>query len=391
MMAQSSEISRGLRAIIFFIIFVFVCRNSLYTDDLPIIHYAFSAMRFACWAIVLMLYFRSPQRIDALGFFMLLYGVVVTYSSFTMQSDSKFSVLSIGFDVFMIWCLFRLYLPQCAQLILESFITSLAVCIYINFILLLLYPNGIRGWFLLGGNYNQMGRTLIPAIAIHGFYTLQYGKKKLSFIALSTISLLTVLYVGSKTSTVGLVLLLIFYFVRSAQIRKWIFISFISVYIIFQIFTVFMPQDLSENEYITYFVEEVLHKDLTFTNRSTVWAKTILLIADSPIYGYGHRAPDWFSNLLHVKTTHNQILHVLIMGGFIALSIFITQIVLAIKSYAKNRNIATQFLFFGLCTFFFMMIMETYNYTYIALLLLILYNIKDFVSNYEETIEQQPQ
>ena len=374
-------LDRATCAIISFIIFVLILRNSLFTDLSPLMHYTLSGLRFVGWGIFLMLFFRSPQKIDGLGFWLLLYGGVIGYSTLAHHSGAPFTVVSVGFDIFMLWGLCKLYLPSCyREFLLRTIIIAMCICIYINFVLLILYPNGIwttkngYSYFLLGGNYNQMGRTIIPAIAITGFYRKQYSQMQTNFIALTVCSVLTLLIVGSKTSLVGIALLLAFYFIKSYRLRKWIFIAFLIGYILFQTLAVFIQQDFSQNEYIVYFVEEVLHKDLTFTNRTIVWLNSLLMISESPIIGYGYQTDVWYLDQLHVTTAHNLILGQLLLGGFVGLSIYIMLIVVAVRKYLQHSFPAMQFLFFGLCTFFFMMIMEVYPIMYTALLLILLYN-----------------
>lgn len=311
---------------------------------------------------------------------MLMYGVVLGYSTITHNSEAPFTIISVGFDVLMLWGIFKLYAPTYGEVILRSIVVSMSLCIYINLVLMFLYPHGFwtsktgtSSYFLLGGNYNQMGRTIIPAVTITGFYKMLYNRKSTALIALIIASALTLFLVGSKTSIVGIGLIVAFYFVKSPRLRKRLIILFIAAYFIFQAMAVFGAYDLSKNEYIVYFVEQVLKKDLTFTNRTRVWANSIILISKSPIIGYGYQTDEWYRSILQVTTAHNLLLGQLISGGIIGLSIFIMTIISAARKHLQYPYPASQFLFFGLCTFLFMMIMEVYPYTYIALLLLLIY------------------
>ena len=382
-MNNSSTLDRTTCTIISFILFVLILRNSLYTDLSPIFHYTLSGLRFICWAIFLMIFFRSPQKIDKLGFWLILYGSLIGYSTIIHHSGAPFTIVSVGFDILMIWGLYKIYLPAYGEYILRSIVIAMCACIYLNLLLLIVYPGGLwttsggQSYYLLGGNYNQMGRTIIPAIAITGFYRLRYDLMRTNFIALIVCSALTLLIVGSKTSLIGIILLVAFYFIKSYKLRKWILISFFIGYFIFQILVVFIQADLSQNEYMVYFIEQVLQKDLTFTNRNVVWLNSLQLISDSPIIGYGYQSDAWYMDQLHVTTAHNLILGQLITGGIVGLSLFVIIIIVAVKQYLRYAFPTMQFLFFGLCTFFFMMIMEVYPIMYIVLLLLILYNTEN--------------
>ena len=385
-MNNQTTLDKATCTIISLIIYVLILRNSLYTDSSPLFHALLSGLRFISWGLFLMLFFRAPKRIDGMAIWLLVYGGVVAYSTIVHQSESRFMIISIGFDILMLWGLCKLYLPAYGQHIIRAIVIAMSFCVYLNSLLLIIYPDGIwfvddTWYYILGGNYNQMGRTIIPAVTIAGYYRLRYNDLRINLFALYMCSFLTLLFVNSKTSILGMLILLAFYFIKSYRLRKWMGLIFITVYLAFQTVVVFVQQDLSENEYISYFVEEVLHKDLTFTNRTDVWAKSLILIQDSPIIGYGHQSEAWYTSQLDVTTAHNLILGQLITGGFVGLSIFILLVVIALRRYAKAPFPAMQFLFFGLCTFFFMMIMEVYPFTYIALLLIILYNTEQFAPN----------
>ena len=383
-MNNSTTIDKTTSTIISFIILVLVMRSSLYTYASPVFHTFLSCLRFVSWGLFLLLHLRFPFRIDKIGFWLLMYGGVIGYSTITHQSGAPFTIISVGFGSLMLWGILKLYLPTDGEFILRSIVVSMALCIYTNFILLLIFPGGLwaqttnTSYYLLGGNYNQMGRTIIPAITIMGFYRMLYNRKSTALMLLIICSILTLGIVGSKTSIVGIAILIAFYFIKSYRTRKRLLILFILAYFVFQAIVVFGLYDLSKNEYIVYFVEDVLKKDLTFTNRTRVWAQSILLILKSPIVGFGYQSDAWYTNILHVTTAHNLILGQLISGGIIGLSLFVVIIMTAIRKHLRHPFPASQFLLCGFCTFLFMMIMEVYPLTYIVLLLLLLYYSEQF-------------
>ena len=392
---KNPALDRTVCTIISFIIFVLVFRASFYLNQAPFLHDVLSILRFISWGLFLMLFFHSPQKIDGLGFWLITYAGLIGYSTIVHSSDAPFTVISVGFDILMLWGICKLFLPTYGQFILRTLSIARSFCVYLNFILLFIYPEGVwitpggNGYFLLGGNYNQMGRTIIPAITITGFYRLRYNQMHINFPFLIVCSTLTLLYVGSKTSLVGIVLLIAFYFIKSYRARKWLLISFIIVYGLFQYLAVFAQQDFSKNEYVVYFVEGVLKKDLTFTNRTEVWLKSITLFEESPIIGYGYQTDEWYTSHMGVTTAHNLILNQLVSGGIVGLSLFVILIFISVKQHLKSPFPASQFLFFGLCSFLFMMIMEVYPLTYIILLLILLYNSEQFAPEQEPTIEKQ--
>lgn len=374
----------SFKIVLFVIIFVPVCRYSLYLQLYPLAETCFSILRFVSWFLAVILYLKHPKFINSLDGWLLAFCCSITCSSILQQSDSLFSIFSFAFDIIIIWVLLRLYLPIYSKTILLYFIFSYCFCIYLNFGMLFLYPEGFEvesskmPYYLLGGNYNQMGGIIVPTLAIYGFYTYKFKQGKLNFILLSVISLLTLLYVGSMTSIIGVSLMICFYFVKSSKIRKIIIPSFVIFYLIFQIIILLVPQDLSTISYATYFIENILQKDMSFTNRTEVWNACITKIKESPIIGHGLLSSDYYVSFTSVRSAHNLILSILLTGGILALLLFCAQIICLYAAYLKNDNFEIEYLFVGFWVFMFMMIMEVYPFPVIAWLMLIIYNAENF-------------
>ena len=377
---EKTYYSRTILAILSFLICVIIFRYSLYLDGMPIIFAMFSMLRFVCWGLFFMMYFSRPKKIDSIGFWLLSYGAFVFAISLLKDSDSPYSIVSIGMDIFILWGIFNIYYERYSEWMLKIIIFAFSTCIYANAILLLLYPNGIwttangTNYFFLGGNYNQMGGVILPALTIHAYYTTLYKKGKLHLWILTIASLFSILDVGSKTSVIGIFLLLFIYFIKSYNIRKWVLRVFFYFYLIFQALIVFLHTDLESYPIITYFIEDVLEKDLTFTNRTEVWLMTFDLIHDSPIVGHGYLSPDWYEDNLSVRSTHNWILYILICGGIVGIAIIIGLFSNVLWRYYKNsKPFSPQIVMAGLLILFFMMTMEIYPFIFVVLLMFLIY------------------
>lgn len=187
------------------------------------------------------------------------------------------------------------------------------------------------------------------------------------------------------TSAVGCSLMTLFFFISSKKIRKIALISLFVFYLTFQAFLVFFQNDISVNKYATFFVEEVMQKDLSFTNRTYVWSDSYKLIRQSPITGYGMQDSEWFEEQLMVKSAHNIIYQIMIYGGYILFTMFLIVIYASIKRTIKNYSNLTLYSLFGVCAFFFMMIMEAYSMSLIFLILCLTYYSPEFSTEQEET------
>ena len=98
------------------------------------------------------------------------------------------------------------------------------------------------------------------------------------------------------------------------------------------------------------FIINVLHKDVTFSGRSVLWAQTLKLVYQSPIYGYGIGSDVSNSFYFWSKgeiisgfSTHNGYLRILLEGGIIALVSYVMIYVVLYKScksiWNQNRGI----------------------------------------------------
>ncbi len=258
--------------------------------------------------------------------------------------------------------------------------------IYANFIFTLIYPDGIgEEFYLLGVNRNSPGPVIICGMVVHYYAYKQGIRNKLTFLLLGAISIATPIIIGSMTSAVGCSLMTLFFFISSKKIRKIALISLFVFYLTFQAFLVFFQNDISVNKYATFFVEEVMQKDLSFTNRTYVWSDSYKLIRQSPITGYGMQDSEWFEEQLMVKSAHNIIYQIMIYGGYILFTMFLIVIYASIKRTIKNYSNLTLYSLFGVCAFFFMMIMEAYSMSLIFLILCLTYYSPEFSTEQEET------
>jgi len=128
-----------------------------------------------------------------------------------------------------------------------------------------------------------------------------------------------------------------------------------------------------QNEFIVWFIEDVLGKDLTFTDRARIWLEALAMIVESPWVGYGVRDVEWFNHHFDVLTAHNFILTMLLKGGVILLTIFIAIVGVAVKSANQNKTPVVNVLQFGCCSLLLMMTMETYSMLLIFFLIFLNY------------------
>lgn len=294
-------------------------------------------------------------------------------------------------QVFLLLMLFNYYRDHIVFMI-KVCAVIFSVMIYFNHVLMIIFPDWMYAakdmfyGYLLGGNYNQMGCRMLCGI-ITNILCVRFSKKWLvNVVALSLTCLYTLLIVTSMTSLTCITLFLLFCLVPSRALRKAGMITCFVVYVFLQITLVFGGQGLYNNEYVSYFVEVVLGKNLSFTHRTEMWAAAGRLYAESPYLGYGFADNEWY--LTHMSTLargpHNFVYSLLIYGGIALLTVFIMTCASVLRKVSALRwDYYCTMLIMGVEIWLFMGLMEVYPLFFIMYLLVLLYYYPDLCENEE--------
>lgn len=365
-------------------IFFILSNAILYLDTIPILRWGFSGLRAIAVLYAFSIAFpnlRFGKFTIMVGIFYLIAGLTTIIHSGSIHTWIAHAINSLGL-ILMVY----LSMLQSPRHTIKILALIFDIFIYANFILTILFPDGVfEGSYLLGLNRNNIGPSIICGLVIHYYAYRMRERSWLTFALLGAVSITTTIIVGSMTSTVGCSLLTAFFFIPTKKIRQIILIAFFVFYLIFQAFLVYLQGDLSTNKKAAFFVEEILQKDMSFTNRIYVWSDSYELIQRSPLTGYGMQDSEWFEEQVVYKSTHNIIYQILVFGGYILLSIFFIIILMGVVRAIKQSSELTLFALFSVCTFFFMMIMEAYNFVNIFLILALMYYSFEFSKEIEHT------
>ena len=145
-------------------------------------------------------------------------------------------------------------------------------------------------------------------------------------------------------------------------------------------------------EIFRYLIVEILHKSLSFTGRTGIWDKTMELIKQKAIIGYGvenstvRAAKMNFANATHA---HNTILEILYKGGFLALAIYLYIIFIVAKQLNKFRDtMPSKIISITIFVFFVMMLTEARDVTNFYIILLLGYNVKNILNDINKGVEK---
>lgn len=256
--------------------------------------------------------------------------------------------------------------------------------IYLNAVLLILHPDGLwidENWVGRGspirylfGNYNQIGFVGLLGLTTHSIYTFYTKKGYFNLYILTAVALFSVIFVGSMTSTIGLLILAIYILFHRRIKRPLLLVAIFGIiYIASFVFIIWLGNSIEEFAIITDFVENTLHKDTTFSKRTDIWKNAVKEIAQSPLIGYGIQDVDWNDEHLGGSGPHNLWLMLLLQGGLVSCIGFIWIVVYTIKSALQTRSYYTIVAIVAMCVLLVMSMFETYSIVHVFILVQIIY------------------
>lgn len=376
------------------VLIVILARHTLYLDEIPILRFTFSALHYAFVFVAIHLLIHNRIKTTLLDWGMVAYGAILFFSSiYNHIAFIDFGpLIGTTIDIFIVWTILRSFFVNKDIFPIKAMILILSSFIYINFVLLLLFPNGLwhltdfdrNSAYLLGGNYNQMGKAFLLSLLLNTIYTHKTKQLRSNLIISSIVILISLYLVGSKTSMLGISVFLLFAILPSRKLRSIALVTFIAAIMIFQCTIVFSGEEIT-NQRIVHFVEDVLHKDMTFSDRTNIWYQSVLTIADSPIIGYGMQNKEWYEQEIGSMMPHNYVLSVLMRGGFVLLICAILNILLAYRQYRKHKTFSHQIIYITLWVFLFMMLVEVYSFLIMSIMFICLSYIHLLEPNEEPT------
>lgn len=236
-------------------------------------------------------------------------------------------------------------------------ITLLGIFVLINFITLVIAPNGLfidrtvvdalnsydsRSWFLGQSNNQALYFLLLLVIISHKSSDPTMIRRltlhKSLVICFSFISIISALILNSSTTSFCIILVVlgsyVVYLLKKIN-NHWS----PNAYVVLIVMVVFEVLILNG---ITNFLEPVIMslfgKTTSFTNRSDLWEMCFQQIASKPLFGYGYISGDTMRELMGsyaYVNAHNQFLQTLMGGGIFLLIPFIGILMSIIKSANK--------------------------------------------------------
>ncbi len=344
-------------------------------------------------AVIILVLYLWQGKISKYIIAILCYNITIIVATSLNSSANINAAINSAISLVSVCLLLELVMREDPKKAIKAMLIIFEVLIYLNFLTIILYPEGLYASKLYSNNWllgydNQHIITILPGIAVSLLYSSYDGNKlKIRTIILIIISTISVIVTFSATSVVAIALMLIFIIVRKKIFNNTKILN-LKNYIITYLTLFFSIVIIRMQEIFRYLIVEVLHKSLTFTGRTLIWDRTLDFIKYKPLFGYGvenatvRAVKVGWDNATHA---HNTILEILYKGGFIALFIYTYIITIVSKNLMKYKDkMASKIISFTIFTFFIMMIVEARDVVNFYIILLLGYNIERIVKDIQK-------
>lgn len=343
---------------------------------------------------------RKHKKVNGLTISFILLEMWVLGVTYISHGD-VYSALISGIRIVTLMLIFENCISR-SDILLSALMLHVELFTYINFIVILLFPDGLYvssslaygslGMWFLGYN-NAFIFWLFPALLIAWIYG-ENTNKKIRSVVLTACVFITQFYHGSATGKVAVVVFMII--ILTPYIRKILtpIRSIIGVVVLLALIVFFRITD-----FLKIIVVDLLNKDLTFTNRLFIWDNAINAISKKVITGYGILDSTTIVNMLGYSETgntwtgathsHCNYLQIAFEGGLVAVSLFVIIYIMIIRKNIKNwKKKLVQICFYGLIVYSIMGITEVLDTISMFLIFPLAYYATDLADKRGVTIHQ---
>lgn len=328
----------------------------------------------------------KPSRFMILTICYFAYLIAITFIYHNKAADVHLIISNLKI-VFML-CAIEYLLKRTPDSTINIMFFILITFVLIDFASIVLFPNGLyqteqiwNEWsssqeaFWIYGNKNNRIYWYVLLSIITWLRYIFNNKSKVMVLITSGISIVAMMLVKSSTATIVAILVSVGVFYLTYKKQTNLNMNSYGILVIYVCITVLIL--LGSTSWLKPFVEGVLHKDMTFTGRSTAWERVLLLIASKPVFGWGVIDSETATGLLKsiaFVNPHNQLLNCLWQGGIIL--VFILSLIMTTTAFniAKTPNrperTGIQFVWIGLLIDMIFEVLLGTGATWICLLLI---------------------
>lgn len=336
----------NLRALLYILLVFPFIEPQYIQSNLSLLHYAYVLLRAVDVTIIVMnvvAHYKIYTPSKSLKI-ILIYNLWLLINTFIHGGSVLYALTSVLSSVIL--CLIiDYYLRKDTTGIINGLAIVLEAYVLINFICILLYPNGMykslnpalgyvsSNWFL--GYKNPQIRVILPAVAtvlIRNYIKNEF--LNICSIMFLLIGILSAIFVDSGTATLGIIIFAaaIFYFntfneSRVLSIRN---IAILAIMVLIGILA------FNFQEYFSSFFENILQRDVTLTGRTIIWVRYLDYMGRQHYLGSGIMESSEMFRLFGTSHPHNYFLYILLQGGILGMLIIIYLILTVSKKQKKH-------------------------------------------------------
>lgn len=272
----------------------------------------------------------------------------------------------------------------------EFYSYAFSTFLWINVYTLIKFPDGLANgshiakrytaiYFL--GQYNQFSIYILIAVLLFACNVIIKKKASLGYIVFSIAPIfLTYVCSSSQISTTGMLGLMI--------IVVGIFLSVLAPKIVYKIlspsviviisilFFVTLTRLLTLNS-VQNLIVNVLKKDVTLSERTTIWTEAYLLLSNAKnfIFGMGEVGGGGYIKIWtgNIFSAHNLLIQTCLVGGIILVMIFSAMFILAVREINMIGNRNRTVILVILLAFCFENMMEVFSFSSVIFCLFLFY------------------
>ena len=348
----------------------------------PQLNYILSAWQVASFIYICIFYFKKG-KISKFVLLFLLYYLIVLIATILNNGNINKWIMNFTLYLGTIMIIER-YIKEDNIKILRILVIIFYGLTIGNTLSFILFPNGLAQTeflqtpiYMLGID-NRFAFTYIPGLCITGVYDLIKNKK---------ISKITILYFVITFSTLIYFWSAAALFVEALFILYFIFIYRMKVnispkiYFAIAIVGFIALVFLRIQNIFSFLIVDILHKDLTLSNRTLIWDIAIKIIKQNKILGIGIQGSNEMHNLITAYHSHSDFLNILLQSGILGLGAYwiILYKCFGCLSKYKNNPIA-QLIAFSIGILLIMLLVDTFDITAnLFIIICLAYNIKYLV------------
>ena len=273
-----------------------------------------------------------------------IYEVILVFRTLVCGGALVSALIAAGSLIVLVMAL-NYMLSSDAKGTLNILMLIFELIIYCNFATVILFPKGLyhiregaERFYWLVGHQNATILYVLCAIVIAVLFS-KYGaendgkKFRLRSVLLIFVSCATIVIIWSATAIVGLFVFGLLLLFNRKGVKLSVRIAILFSLLLFLGIVVFRMQD-----YFSVIIVNVLHRDVTFTNRTVIWDKAMECIQQHPILGYGVELSKVAKQRFGYNTTHNKYLYTLYQGGGLLVVSFLSVLYSVTKPLKKHAG-----------------------------------------------------